>query len=145
MTAEDINSVRESLANVEGRAELVALLFYKRLFELVPELQPRFGPDLEAQMEKFLQLLQTSVLLMDSPELLVPTLESLGRRHAVYGVRDEHYPAIGQAFIWALGEALGRELNKDAVLAWAAFYEFLSATKQNGTVLSHAWHELAAR
>lgn len=144
MTAEQIESVRNSFASVEGRAELIGLLFYKRLFELAPELQPLFRHDIEAQAHKFMQMLQTSVLLADSPDLLVPTLESMGRRHTVYGVRDDHYRVIGQAFLWALAEALGSELTPRALNSWTVFYQFLAATMQNGTALGDAWHQAAS-
>ncbi len=145
MTAEQVNWVRDSYAGLESRAELLALLFYKRLFELAPELQPLFRDDLEAQAQKFTQMLELSVLLVDSPRLLVPTLESLGRRHAVYGVRDEHYRVIGQALLWSLSEALGPDLSPQAHGAWAVFYQFLAATMQNGTVVGEAWHHPASK
>lgn len=144
MTAEQINSVRDSYGGLESRAELLALLFYKRLFELAPELQPLFRGDIELQAQKFTQMLEMSVLLVDSPGLLVPHLESLGRRHAVYGVKDEHYRVVGQALLWSLSEAMGPELSPRAHGAWAVFYQFLAATMQNGTALGEAWHQASA-
>lgn len=144
MTAEQIDSVRDSYGGLESRAELLALLFYKRLFELAPELQPLFRGDIELQAQKFTQMLELSVMLVDSPGLLVPHLESLGRRHAVYGVKDEHYRVVGQALLWSLSEAMGPELSPHAHGAWAVFYQFLAATMQNGTALGEAWHQAAA-
>ena len=140
MTAEQINLVRDSYGGLEIRAELLALLFYKRLFELAPGLQRLFRGDLEAQAQKFTQMLELAVLLVDSPALLVPHLESLGRRHAVYGIKDEDYRVVGQALLWSLTEALGPEISPRAHGAWAAFYQFLAATMQNGTALAESWH-----
>lgn len=139
MTAEQINSVRDSFTGLESRSELLALLFYKRLFELAPELRPLFRGDIEVQAQKFTQMLEMSVLLLESPGLLVPTLESLGRRHALYGVKDEHYRVVGQALLWSLSEAMGTELSPEAQGAWAIYYQFLAATMQNGTTVSAAW------
>ena len=135
MNDEQVTRIRDSFARIEGRAELLALLFYKRLFELAPQLRSLFGGDIEAQSRKFMQLIQTSVLLADAPALLVPTLKSLGRRHALYGVNDEHYQITGRALLWALGEALGSDLNIQELNAWSAFYELLSTTMQDGTSL----------
>jgi hemoglobin-like flavoprotein len=82
-----------------------------------------------------MQLIQTSVLLADAPALLIPTLKSLGRRHALYGVQDEHYRVTGRALLWALSESLGSDLSVRELNAWSAFYEFLSTTMQDGTSL----------
>lgn len=133
MTEEQVTHIRDSFARIEGRAELVALLFYKRLFEVAPHLQRLFSGDIEAQSHKFMQLIQTAVLLADAPDLLVPTLKSLGRRHALYGVTGEHYRITGRALLWAFGEALGSELSIRELNAWSAFYDFLSVTMQKGT------------
>ena len=135
MNDEQVTRIRDSFARIEGRAELLALLFYKRLFELAPQLRSLFGGDIEAQSRKFMQMIQTSVLLADAPALLIPTLKSLGRRHALYGVNDEHYRVTGRALLWALSEALGCDLSIRELNAWSAFYEFLSVTMQDGTSL----------
>ena len=148
MNEEQVAQIRDSFARIEGRAELLALLFYKRLFELAPHLRPLFVGDIEAQSRKFMQMIQTSVLLADAPALLVPTLKSLGRRHALYGVNDEHYRVTGRALLWALTEALGSDLNIRELNAWAAFYEFLSTTMQDGTSLGEVrrpLHPVTAR
>ena len=135
MNEEQVAQIRDSFARIEGRAELVALLFYKRLFELAPNLKRLFPGDIETQSSKFMQLIQTSVLLADAPALLIPTLKSLGRRHALYGVQDEHYRVTGRALLWALSESLGSDLSVRELNAWSTFYEFLSTTMQDGTSL----------
>jgi hemoglobin-like flavoprotein len=135
MNEEHVTRIRDSFARIEGRAELVALLFYKHLFELAPQLRQFFDGDIEVQSQRFMQMLQTAVLLADAPALLIPTLKSLGRRHALYGVKEEHYRVTGRALLWALGESLGSDLNVRELNAWSAFYEFLSTTMQDGTSL----------
>ncbi len=141
MNDEQVIQIRDSFARIEGRAELVALLFYKRLFELAPHLQRLFFGDIETQSRKFMQMIQTSVLLADAPALLIPTLKSLGRRHALYGVNDAHYRVTGRALLWALSEALGNDLSLRELNSWSAFYEFLSATMQEGTSLGEVRHQ----
>ena len=133
MNEEQVTQIRNSFARIDGRAELVALLFYKRLFELAPHLQRLFLGDIEIQSRKFMQMVRTAVLLADAPALLIPTLKSLGRRHALYGVTDEQYRTTGRALLWALGETLGSDLSIRELNAWSAFYDFLAATMQDGT------------
>jgi hemoglobin-like flavoprotein len=144
MNEEQVTQIRDSFARVEGRAELVALLFYKRLFELAPHLQRLFLGDIEAQSHKFMQMVQTAVLLADAPALLIPTLKSLGRRHALYGLTDEHYRVTGRAFLWALGEALGSDVSTRELNAWSAFFDFLSVTMQDGTSLGEVGSQVSA-
>ena len=148
MNEEQVTQIRDSFARIEGRAELVALLFYQRLFELAPHLKRLFLGDIETQSRKFMQMIQTAVLLADAPALLVPTLKSLGRRHALYGVNDEHYRVTGRALLWALSEALGSDLSLRELNTWSAFYQFLSTTMQDGTSLGEmrsSFPPLAAR
>ena len=41
-------------------------------------------------------------------DALVPVVEDLGRRHAGYGVKDEHYDSVGAALLWTLERGLGK-------------------------------------
>ena len=128
MTSEQIKLIRETFAGIASRAELAALLFYKRLFELGPSLRPLFRGSIEAQGAKLTQMLAAAVRLLDKPESLVPVLEDLGRRHAGYGVRDEHYDTVGTALLWMLAEILRPKFTTEAREAWAALYDIVAST-----------------
>src|SRR4051812_7025755 len=63
-------------------------------------------------------------------ERVVPTVEALGRRHVAYGVRPEHYDAVGSALIWTLERCLGPSFTYEARCAWIETYLLIAATMQ---------------
>lgn len=128
MTSNEIRLIRVTFALVVPIANVAALLFYKRLFELDPALRPLFRHDIEEQATKLMQILGAAVRLLDKPESLVPVLEDLGRRHVRYGVRDEHYDTVGQALLWMLGEMLGTDFTGSARAAWENLYALVATT-----------------
>ncbi|HEX8198826.1 MAG TPA: Calx-beta domain-containing protein [Pyrinomonadaceae bacterium] len=131
MTIDQINLIRKTFAQLELKAELVAEIFYTRLFELRPALRLLFPENLDAQKQKLMKTLSLAVEHLDNPEKLVPVLENLGRSHALYGVRDEYYDTVGAALIQTLSETLGEQTFSVAALqAWAQMYAEISATMQ---------------
>ena len=42
--------------------------------------------------------------------------------HTKYGVKDEHYSAVGSALIWPLEKGLGEHWNDDVRIAWTEIY-----------------------
>jgi nitric oxide dioxygenase len=57
-------------------------------------------------------------------------IEALGRRHAGYGVKDEHYATVAAAMLWALEQGLGARFTPDVRDAWGAAYGLLATTMQ---------------
>ena len=146
MTPHQIELIRRTFALVAPVADVAALLFYKRLFELDPSLQPLFRSDIKEQGTKLMQMLAAAVRLLEKPETLVPVLEDLGRRHVRYGVRDEHYDTVGEALLWMLGEMLGKDFSPAARDAWTALYEVVATTMKRAAATSIAvrFHETMA-
>jgi nitric oxide dioxygenase len=58
-------------------------------------------------------------------------VEPLGRRHAGYGVRDEHYTAGGHALLWTLEQGLGDAFTPEVRDAWSAAYGWLAYRMQS--------------
>ena len=146
MTPYQIELIRRTFELVAPVADLAALLFYKRLFELDPSLQPLFRSDIKEQGTKLMQMLAASVRLLEKPETLVPVLEDLGRRHVHYGVRDEHYDTVGEALLWMLGEMLGKDFSPAVRDAWTTLYEVVATTMKRAAATSIAvrFHETMA-
>jgi hemoglobin-like flavoprotein len=57
---------------------------------------------------------------------LVPAVQQLGRRHAGYGVEEEHYDTVGSALLSTLRLGLGDALSFEAEEAWAVAYTTLA-------------------
>ncbi len=126
MSPRDIALVRSSWRRVLPIKERAAELFYRRLFELDPSLEPLFHGDMTAQGQKLMAMIGTVVSRLDRLGELVPAVQQLGRRHAQYGVADEHYDTVGTALLGTLRAGLGDALSHEAEEAWALAYTTLA-------------------
>jgi hypothetical protein len=86
MTPEQVRLVQESFAEVAPIADTAADLFYDRLFTIAPDVRPLFPDDLSQQKKKLMQMLGTAVTNLHQVETIIPAVQTLGRRHADYGV-----------------------------------------------------------
>ena len=143
ITTEQIHIIRQTFSLVSPMADSVAAVFYRRLFELDPSLRAMFPPSLLDQGRKLMQMLGAAVGLLERPEQLVSVLESLGKRHAGYGVRDEHYDTVGEALLWTLERGLGTLFTPEVQAAWGALYGLVATTMKNAANTSPAQLEAA--
>src|SRR6266496_5981373 len=130
MTKVQKQLVKSSFRDAERVGPIVALCFYKRLFELDPSLRQLFHTDIEAQSKKLMQALSMIAEGIDSLPELIPAVESLGRRHVHYGVKAEHYATVGEALLWSLDQTLGAEFTVEVRTAWATAFYVLADTMQ---------------
>jgi hemoglobin-like flavoprotein len=115
-------------------------LFYRRLFELRPDVRSLFPSDMASQHKKLAATLGFVVKSLDWPleewaadqdpeSDLFLVLLALGRRHRfLYSVQDDHYEPVGVALMWALDQGLGQAFNPITREAWAKAYQLLSTT-----------------
>ncbi len=122
--------VQTSFEKVAPIADTAAALFYGCLFELDPSLRPLFPADLKEQGRKLMHMLTVAVRGLDRLDELVPAVQALGRRHAGYGVRPEHYDTVAAALLWTLEEGLGEAFTLEVKEAWVAVYTLLANTMQ---------------
>ena len=105
----------ESLGLLEPVAGEVVSSFYEQLFVEFPEVRPMFPADMSGQPEKLLKAIIALVTHYERPEALLPALTAMGRRHADYGVRIDHYSAVGLTLL--------ATLRRFAADAWTPAYE----------------------
>jgi len=55
-------------------------------------------------------------------DTLRPVLRDLGKRHAGYGVTDEHFQTVGAALLWTLEQGLGDDFTPEVRSAWTLVY-----------------------
>src|SRR3546814_20639091 len=67
-----------------------------------------------------------AVSSLDRLPQLVPVVQDLGRKHAGYGVRDDHYDAVGAALLWTLEQGLGPDFTPETRTAWTEVYGILA-------------------
>jgi hemoglobin-like flavoprotein len=128
MTPQQVQLIKQSFAKVAPIAGQAADLFYGRLFEIAPQVRPLFKGDITAQGQKLMSTIALAVGSLDRLSELVPIVQDLGRRHAGYGVKDEHYDSVGQALLWTLDKGLGADFTPEVKEAWTAVYMVLADT-----------------
>ena len=126
-------------------AETAADLFYRRLFELRPDLRQHFPEDMAGQKKKLVQMLAFIVKAMDWPESawdedvtpdedLFLVVLALGRRHTdLYNIPDESYGPVGEALLWTLDYGIGKEFDAPLRSAWAKLYGLVARVMKMGT------------
>jgi hemoglobin-like flavoprotein len=144
MTPAQTELVQSSFRLVEPILEVAAGMFYDRLFELDPSLRHLFRASREEQSGKLAQALAVVVKSLDRPGQIQGAVESLGRRHAAYSVRDEHYATVGEALLWTLSAGLGDAFTPDVREAWAAAYDWIADTMRCGAATACAPEALTA-
>ena len=131
MNAEQIKLVQGSFEKVVPIADAAATLFYGRLFDLDPALEPLFKGDIVEQGRKLMQMIGVAVKSLDRLEQVLPAVCALGARHAGYGVRERDYDTVGRALIWTLKKGLGDGFTPEAEVAWAEVYATLAGAMKS--------------
>ncbi len=126
MTPREITLVQDSFENVVPIADVAAELFYTRLFELEPSLQPLFSGDMRQQGAKLMTAMAMVVNGLDKLERILPVIQDLGRRHVAYGAQPRHYEIVGEALLWTLERGLGDGFTDEVREAWTSAYTLLS-------------------
>lgn len=128
MTQQNIVLVQKSWAIVaQLEMELVGSLFYNRLFELMPELRPMFyRSSMPDQSKKLLTMLGYVIAKLDKLDEILDEVEKLARRHSQYGVKEEHYTAVGAALLYTLEKGLREHWNSELEVAWTEVYTILA-------------------
>ena len=133
MTPDRRQLVTESWKTLSPNGAQFGAIFYGRLFEIDPTLEPMFkGTNLNEQIRKLTTMLDLIVHWLDLPERLVPVLKQLGARHHGYGVQDDHYGKVGTALIGTFEEVLGDQFTPELRSAWTEAYLLISSLMRRG-------------
>ena len=128
MTPEQIASVRASYDKIAPIRATAGALFYRRLFELDPELRPLFRGNLQLQAVKLMSMIELIVDNLGQFERLLPQVQALGRAHVGYGARDAHYDTVETALLWTLRTGLEEQFTPADEVAWGAAYGLIAET-----------------
>jgi hemoglobin-like flavoprotein len=133
MTPKQIKSIRTSFQLIEGKEEVVTLLFYNRLFLRNPNMREMFPGDIKQQAKKLAEVLKLMYSSLERLDSLRPVLRDLGSRHVrEHGVFREHYVAFCQALIETFQETAGTHFDDEAKQAWSSLLAQVSSEMQNG-------------
>lgn len=106
--------------------------FYRRLFELAPEVRPMFKREMGLQAKKFSDMLVWVIVHLEHPDELCMELRALGARHRDYGVAIDQYAPVGSALIWMFQHTLGDRFTSEMEEAWLEAYAFISSEMERG-------------
>jgi len=132
MTPVQKQLVKDSWAKVAPISETAAELFYGRLFEVYPEVKPLFKGDMKEQGRKLMAMLTTAVNGLENLPALIEPLKKMGADHAGYGVKDEDYDKVADAFLWTLEQGLGEGFTPDVKDAWVIVYTTVAGVMKQG-------------
>jgi len=132
LTDTTIRLMRESGALLPAGAAAPVEAFYRRLFELAPEVRPLFKRDIALQSQKLSEMLAWVLDHLEQPESLLPALRRLGARHATYGVQIDYYAPVGSALIWMFQHTLGNRFTLEMEEAWLDAFAFISTEMERG-------------
>lgn len=124
--APDARLLKESLAHVESRSDQLVLRFYALLFGERPDLRELFPAAMDTQRDRFFNALVHVVQGAERLEFRQDYLAQLARDHRKYGVRPDHYDAVGRALIGALRLELGDAWTAAMEQEWASTYALIS-------------------
>jgi hemoglobin-like flavoprotein len=97
-----------------------------------------------AQRKVLMQTLTVVVKSLDRLDQIVPAVQALGRRHAGYGVRAEHYDTVGAALLWTLEQGLGNGFSPEVRDAWTQAYGTLASVMIDAAAADSQGAEAAA-
>lgn len=130
MTPEQKRLVQESFKLVVPIKDQAAAMFYDKLFALAPDTRSLFKGDMKRQGALLMAMIATAVNGLNRLDEIVPAVQALGRRHATYGVRKEHYSIVGAALLWTLEQGLGSTWTPETKEAWTVCYTLLAGVMQ---------------
>ena len=129
MTTKQISLVTKSWEIISKiNMESVGGLFYNRLFEMAPDVKPMFSrTTLPEQSKKLLTMLSYIISKLTKLEDILDEVAKLARRHTQYGVKEEHYTAVGTVLLWTLEKGMGEYWTDELAIAWTKVYTTLSS------------------
>ena len=126
MTRDQADIVQLTWRAVLPVGDTFAELFYGRLFA-DPEVRRLFTDDMTEQGRNLTAMLSVATANLAKPERISVALRQLGKRHAAYGVRPEHFALVEDALLFALEHALIDVFTAQVKAAWQAAYALLTS------------------
>ncbi|MEM6943983.1 MAG: globin domain-containing protein [Pseudomonadota bacterium] len=126
LTTTQIGLIEASFRQMLPISGLATELFFARLLQTAPDIQPRSHSELRADGAEIVQELGSVVATLDDREALAPILRNLAARLVARGVTPAMYGPLGQAMIYTLSHSLGEAFTHEMHDAWEAAYEVVS-------------------
>lgn len=126
MNERQIYIVQRLFDKLAPRMPEIAALFYENLFQWHPELRLLFKGDVQAQKDKFSQVLLVLIKGLNEPRYIKKELKKIGEKHIEYGVQSSHYDLTGAVFLNTIKEFVGEDYTEELDDAMIELYNFIS-------------------
>lgn len=121
----DDPELHASLARIRANIDRFATTFYEALYRRAPALRRLF--ENPAQERRKLGAMLATLGNLKHWDNIEPALHKLGERHVSYGVQQEDYPLLIDAFLDGVRDVDG-EYAPQSCLAWQALFSMMIAT-----------------
>lgn len=121
-----IERLRLSYEKAREQDIRLAEIFYAKLFAAAPHLRTMFSTDVRDQARKLTAALDMIVANLASPDENAAMLTAMGRRHAGYGARPEHYELVTDLLVDSMSELLGGQAKDQTLEEWRTALRLIS-------------------
>jgi methyl-accepting chemotaxis protein len=129
----DVAKLKQSFRNLTPKADLLAVHFYDTLFDRYPDTLSLFANvRFPEQREKLIRAIALVIRNLERPEFLGAYLQGLGAIHVAYGVKPEHYTAMGECLLRALAHTAGRLWDVETERVWREAYDMITGIMLEG-------------
>ncbi|MGB9697188.1 MAG: globin domain-containing protein [Ignavibacteria bacterium] len=126
LTNKEIKLIQESFQQLSEKSNKLGKDFYQLLFERNPELKELFKIDMNEQALALMRMVKTVVEGLNNPQIIIPAVQQLGKRHSDYGVEYKHYKDFGICLIECIEKELQPNFSKETKRAWEKLYNLLA-------------------
>ena len=119
-------TLRASYQMVRAHDSRLAEIFYAKLFAAAPQVRGMFRSDPAMQAAKLMAALDIVVRNLDAGEANATLLAELGRKHATYGAKPEHYPLVTSLLVESMQELLGPRFSPEHREQWTLAFALIS-------------------
>ncbi len=128
-----VETLERSFDLVAPRGDELVDCVYANIFARAPSVRPLFSEtDMTRQKKMLLQALVMLRKSLRNLDAITPALQSLGARHARYGVLPDHYPVVGAALLDAMATVGGEDWKPEYTTAWAGAYGVVQEAMLSG-------------
>ena len=114
-------------------------MLFKEIFRIAPEAQGLFyfteeegdifdSPNMRKHVRKVVVAVDKAINGLNDLGTVAPLLTKLGTKHVGYGIKPEHYPIVGQAFINTLECGLGDSFYNETKKSYLIVYGIVADT-----------------
>jgi hemoglobin-like flavoprotein len=131
LTKEEIRLIQMSWNLLTLKSKTTGEKFYANLFKKHTDMAELFKGDIKDQSGALMRMVKTVVEGLNNPQIIIPALQELGRRHREYGVKDEYYKEFGNLLVETIGSELGSDFDVKTKAAWEKLYDTLGRVMMN--------------